>query len=134
MPTAEIIREIDIYLADLRNVRSLLASLVDDPRPEQSGRIRETAVAPVLPSKGQRAPKNRVRRSANKKSAEIEKDVTKAAIALVGLVNAKVVVVSADQVRRERGTSCAPGSSAFPGSSSGGRLAFEALFRGQTGD
>jgi hypothetical protein len=84
-----------------------------------------------LPSKGSRTSIRSVRHRASKSNAVTKADDPKPAIALAAPRGAKIVVVPAEQVRRERERAAQPESRRprVPASGLTGRLAFEALFK-----
>ena len=67
----------------------------------------------------------------NKSNAALKHDAAKPAIALAGHSGARIVVVPADEVRRERERAAQPEvrRPRVPASGLTGRLAFEALFK-----
>lgn len=82
----------------------------------------------VLPPPGSSAPIKRVRRSAPKAMIHKEPVAIRPAIALAGRLKAGVVVVPAEQVRREREEAARLPVLRRRVPAYGGRLAFEALF------
>jgi hypothetical protein len=92
--------------------------------------ISQTLVVKKLPSKG---PRSSIRSMGYRtpKPAALKPDGAKPAIALAGPTSTKIVVVPAEQVRRERERAAHPkvGRPHVPSSGLTGRLAFEALFR-----
>jgi hypothetical protein len=84
-----------------------------------------------LPSKGPDTSIRSVRSRNPKSTAGSKPDAEKPAIALAGPAGAKIVVVPAEQLRRERERAAQPAVPQPPKSGSGltGRLAFEALFK-----
>jgi len=97
--------------------------------PEPS--IPQSVVITRIPSKGFRTSISSVRLRTSKSNPGIKPDAAKPAIALAGAAGAKIVVVPADQVRREREQAARPEvrRPRVPASSLTGRLAFEALFK-----
>ena len=84
-----------------------------------------------LPSKGPSTSARSVRHRTPKPNPGTKPDVAKPAIALAGPRGAKIVVVPAEQVRRERERAAQPEvrRPRVPASGLTGRLAFEALFK-----
>jgi hypothetical protein len=84
-----------------------------------------------LPSKGPNTSIRSVRHRTPKSNADTKPDAAKPAIALAGLAGAKIVVVPAEQVRRERERVAQPEvrRPRVPTPGLTGRLAFEALFK-----
>jgi hypothetical protein len=92
--------------------------------------ILTNVVTKRLSSKGQRTSIRPMRHRTPKPAAPTP-DPAKAAIALAGAVNSKIVVVSAEQVQRERERAAHPQVQRprAPAFGLTGRLAFEALFK-----
>ena len=93
--------------------------------------IPQSVVITRIPSKGFRTSISSVRLRTSKSNSGTKLDAAKPAIALAGAAGAKIVVVPADQVRRERGQAARPEvrRPRVPASGLTGRLAFEALFK-----
>lgn len=91
----------------------------------------QSDVIKKLPSKRPRTSIRSVRHRTPKSNAGAKPDDPKPAIALAGPRGAKIVVVPADQVRRERERAVQPEVRRLrvPASGLTGRLAFEALFK-----
>ena len=93
--------------------------------------IAQNVVIKRLPSKGPRTSIRSVHDRTPKSNAVAKPDDPKPAIALAGPASAKIVVVPAEQVRRERERAAQPVARRPRVLASGltGRLAFEALFK-----
>lgn len=107
-------------------------SHLEQPAIAQPGpSIPQSFVIKRLPSKGSRTSIRSVRHRTPKSNAGAKPDDPKPAIALAGPTNAKIVVVPAEQVRREREQAAQPEvrRPRVPASGLTGRLAFEALFK-----
>ena len=93
--------------------------------------ISTNVVIKRLPSKGPRTSIRSMRHRTPKSNAGTKPDAAKPAIALAGPAGAKIVVVPAEQVRRERERAAQPEvrRPRVPASGLTGRLAFEALFK-----
>src|SRR5215472_12301291 len=93
--------------------------------------IPQSIVITRIPSKGFRTSISSVRLRTSKSYPGIKPDAAKPAIALAGPAGAKIVVVPAEQVRREREQAARPKvrRPRVPASGLTGRLAFEALFK-----
>jgi hypothetical protein len=93
--------------------------------------IPQSVVTTRIPSKGFRTSISSVRLRTSKSNPGTKPDAAKPAIALAGAAGAKIVVVPAEQVRREREQATRPEvrRSRVPASGLTGRLAFEALFK-----
>jgi len=98
-------------------------------RPEPT--ISQIVVTKRLPSKGSRTSVRSVRHRTPKSNEGTKPDGPKPAIALAGPASAKIVVVPAEQVRREREQAAQPEARRprVPASGLTGKLAFEALFK-----
>ncbi len=98
-------------------------------QPEHS--ISQKVIVKKLPPRGLRALVRSVRHRTPKPALEPKPDPAKPAIALAGPQGAKIVVVPAEQVRREGEEAAQPEvrRPRVPASGLTGRLAFEALFR-----
>jgi hypothetical protein len=99
------------------------------PQPERA--IPQSVVTTRIPSKGFRTSISSVRLRTSNSNPGTKPDAAKPAIALAGAAGAKIVVVPAEQVRREREQATRPEvrRPRFPASGLTGRLAFEALFK-----
>ena len=93
--------------------------------------IPQSVVITRIPSKGFRTSISSVRLRTSKSNPGTKPDAAKPAIALAGAAGAKIVVVPAEQVRREREQAARPEvrRPRVPTSGLTGRLAFEALFK-----
>jgi hypothetical protein len=93
--------------------------------------IPQSVVVKRLPSKGSRSSIRSVRHKTPKPTVDAKPDAAKPAIALAGPARAKIVVVPAEQVRREREREAQPEvrRPRVPAPGLTGRLAFEALFK-----
>jgi hypothetical protein len=93
--------------------------------------IPQTVVVKRLTSKGPRGSTRSVHHKTPKSNPGIKSDVAKPAIALAGPAGARIVVVPAEQVRREREQAAQPKVQRprVLGTGLTGRLAFEALFK-----
>ena len=93
--------------------------------------IPQSVVIKRLPSKGSRTSIRSVRHRTPKSNPGATPDAAKPAIALAGPRGARIVVVPAEQVRRERERAAQPEvrRPRVPISGLTGRLAFEALFK-----
>jgi hypothetical protein len=93
--------------------------------------IPQSVVIKRLPSKGSRTSIRSMRHRTPKSNPGATPDSAKPAIALAGPREAKIVVVPAEQVRREREQAAQPEvrRPRVPASGLTGRLAFEALFK-----
>jgi hypothetical protein len=93
--------------------------------------IPQTVVVKRLPPKGPSTSIRSMRHKSSKPTASTKPDDPKPAIALAGPTGAKIVVVPAEQVRRERERTAQPEvrRPRVPASGLTGRLAFEALFK-----
>jgi len=91
----------------------------------------QSVVITRIPSKGFRTSISSVRLRISKSNPGTKPDAAKPAIALAGAAGAKIVVVPAEQVRREREQATRPEvrRPRVPASGLTGRLAFEALFK-----
>ncbi len=91
--------------------------------------------APIISTEQPPAPqppasRRAVRRSSPKPPARPSSELAKPAIALAGSMHSKIVVVSAEEARKERNRTAPPPAVRRPRvPSTGGRLAFEALFK-----
>jgi hypothetical protein len=101
---------------------------------EQERTIEETVVITRLPATRPIRSFKSVRHRIAKPALGNGPDALKPAIALAGPMNAKIVVVSAEQVQRERAQTAHPAirRPRPPASGPSGRRAFEALFGDQT--
>ena len=99
------------------------------PPPERA--IPQSVVVKRFPSKALSTSIRSVRHRTPKSNAGAKPDAAKPAIALAGPGGAKIVVVPAEQVRREREQAAQPEvrRPRVPASGLTGRLAFEALFK-----
>jgi hypothetical protein len=93
--------------------------------------IPRSVIVKRLPSKGQGTPIRSVPHRTPKSNPGTKPDAVKPAIALAGPAGAKIVVVPAEQVRRERERATHPEvrQPRVPDSGLTGKLAFEALFK-----
>jgi hypothetical protein len=93
--------------------------------------IPKTVAVKRFPSKALNTSIRSVRLRTSKSKAGTTPDAAKPAIALAGPAGAKIVVVPAEQVRRERERAAQPEvrRPRVPSSGLTGRLAFEALFK-----
>jgi hypothetical protein len=93
--------------------------------------IPQSVVVKRLPSKGPRTSIRSVRLRIPKSNAGTKPDAARPAVALAGPAGTKIVVVPAEQVRREREQAAHPEvrRPRVPASGLTGRLAFEALFK-----
>ena len=93
--------------------------------------IPQSVVIKRLPSKGSRTSIRSVRHRTPKSNPGATPDAPKPAIALAGPRDVRIVVVPAEQVRREREKAAQPEvrRPRVPASGLTGRLAFEALFK-----
>ena len=93
--------------------------------------IPRSVVVKRLPSKGRNTSFRSVRHRTPKSNPGAKPDASKPAIALAGAAGAKIVVVPAEQVRRERERAAQPEvrRPRLPAPGLTGRLAFEALFK-----
>jgi hypothetical protein len=93
--------------------------------------IPQSVVVKGIPSKGLRTSIRSVRLRTSKSNPGTKPDAAKPAIALAGPAGAKIVVVPAEQLRRERERAAHPEvrRPRVPASGLTGRLAFEALFK-----
>jgi hypothetical protein len=93
--------------------------------------IPQSVVITRIPLKGFRTSISSVRLRTSKSNPGTKPDAAKPAIALAGAAGAKIVVVPAEQVRRERERAARPEvrRPRIPASGLTGRLAFEALFK-----
>jgi hypothetical protein len=91
----------------------------------------QNVVVKRFPSKGPNTSIRSMRHRTPKSNAGTKPDAAKPAIALGGPAGAKIVVVPAEQVRRERKQAAQPAvpRTRQPASGLTGRLAFEALFK-----
>ena len=98
-------------------------------RSEQA--IRQCVVVKRIPSKGPSTSIRPMRHKTSKPILGTKPDAAKPAIALAGPAGARIVVVPAEQVRREREQAAQPEvrRPRIPGPGLTGRLAFEALFK-----
>ena len=95
------------------------------------GAMLQRVVVKRLPSKAPNTSIRSVRHRTPKSNPGTNSDVAKPAIALAGPAGGKIVVVPAEQVRRERERAAQPEvrRPRVPASGLTGRLAFEALFK-----
>jgi hypothetical protein len=93
--------------------------------------VPHNVVVKRFPSKGPNTSIRFVRHRTPKSNAGAKPDAAKPAIALAGPASARIVVVPAEQVRREREQAAQPEvrRPRVPASGLTGRLAFEALFK-----
>jgi hypothetical protein len=98
-------------------------------QPERA--ISQSVAVKRRPSKGLNTSIRALRHRTPKSNADREPDAARPAIALAGPAGAKIVVVPAEQVRRERERAAHPEvrRPRVPTSGLTGRLAFEALFK-----
>ena len=107
------------------------ATHVEPPTAPPERVIPQSVIVKRLPSKGPRTSIRSVRLRTSKSNPGTKPDAAKPAIALAGAAGAKIVVVPAEQVRREREQASRPEMRRprVPASGLAGRLAFEALFK-----
>jgi hypothetical protein len=108
------------------------ASHLEQPAIAQPERvIPQSVVVKRLFSKAPSTSIRSVRHRTSKSNASTKPNAAKPAIALAGSAGAKIVVVPAEQVRREREQAAHPEvrRPRVPASGLTGRLAFEALFK-----
>jgi hypothetical protein len=108
------------------------ASDVEQPAIAQPGRaIPQNVVVKRLPEKTAKTSIRSLRNKTPKSNVASRLEKAKPAIALAGPTTAKIVVVPAEQVRREREQAAQPKvrRPRVPASGPTGRLAFEALFK-----
>jgi len=96
---------------------------------EPESTIPQSVVIKRLPAKGSRTSIRSVRHRTPKSNPAATPDAPKPAIALAGPRDARIVVVPAEQVRRERAAQPEVQRPRVPASCLTGRLAFEALFK-----
>jgi hypothetical protein len=107
------------------------SNLEHPPIAQPEGAIPEHVVVKRFPPKAQNTLIRSVRHRTTKSNPGTKPDAAKPAIALAGPAGAKIVVVPAEQVRREREQAAQPEvrRPRVPASGLTGRLAFEALFK-----
>ena len=107
------------------------ASDLEQPAIAPPERAIRRVVVKRFPSKAPNTSIRSVRHRTPKSNAGTKPDAAKPAIALAGRAGAKIVVVPAEQVRREREQAAQPEvrRPRVPASGLTGRLAFEALFK-----
>jgi hypothetical protein len=118
---------VDLPTAAMAQVSRLEQSVIAQPEREMPHGV----VVKRLPSKGPNALIRSVRHRGPKSLAGTRPDPAKPAIALAGPAGPKIIVVSAEQVRRERDRAAIAEvrRTREPASGLTGKLAFDALFK-----
>jgi hypothetical protein len=130
----EVAKRID---ASAQIPRAVVDSALDSEKPEMiepERAIPQSVVIRKLPAKEPRTSLRSLRYQTGKPALSTQLNKIKPPIALAGSMSSRVVVVSAEQVQREREQAAQPAVRRPPTPSSGlsGRLAFEALFKDET--
>jgi hypothetical protein len=130
----EVAKRID---ASAQISRAVVDSALDSEKPamiEPERAIPQSVVIRRLPAKEPRSSIRSLRNRTGKSALSTQLNKIKPPIALAGSMSSKVVVVSAEQVQREREQAAPPTirRPRTPSSGLSGRLAFEALFKDET--
>ncbi len=117
--------------------RAVAQKASDSEKPamiETERTIQQSVLITRLPAKGPRTSIRSVRQQTVTPALSTRRDEIKPPTALAGSMRSKVVVVSAEQVQREREQAALPAirRPRAPSSGLSGRLAFEALFKDET--
>ena len=122
----------------MRQVATVLANHASSPEQAAAAKpepMRQASV-PItkLPARRRLSPIRSTRHQAANLAGGNESDAIKPAIALAGHMNTKVVVISVEQLQRERERAAhsAPQRPRRPAAGLSGRLAFAALFKDET--